>query len=241
MKMKNLLIGGMSLALVACISVGGTLAYLTTTSKTVTNTFTVGEGYAADALTLDEVRKQEGVNPTVIDGAPRTSTDNDVIQEYEPINIGDVVAKDPTFHVKADSADSYLFVKVTGLDKLVGSGDNKTGFVVSGTDPEDIDASNPGEIGLCGGWEKYATAAGVTEDIASDTTLDGYYVRNVATNKTQQQDFPLFKSIVLPTSVAQMPSDMGDVNIVVTGALVQQDNLSQDEAWEQVKGGFGVK
>lgn len=42
MKMKNMLIGGMSLALVACISVGGTLAYLTATDKELTNTFKFG-------------------------------------------------------------------------------------------------------------------------------------------------------------------------------------------------------
>lgn len=39
MKMKNMLIGGMSLALVACISIGGTLAYLTDTTGTAQNKF----------------------------------------------------------------------------------------------------------------------------------------------------------------------------------------------------------
>ena len=47
MKMKNMLIGGMSLALVACISVGATLAYLTDTSDTVTNTF-----YGSDGISM---------------------------------------------------------------------------------------------------------------------------------------------------------------------------------------------
>lgn len=39
MKMKNMLIGGMSLALVACISIGGTLAYLSDNTGTVQNKF----------------------------------------------------------------------------------------------------------------------------------------------------------------------------------------------------------
>lgn len=238
MKMKNLLIGGMSLALVACISVGATLAYLTTTSQTVTNTFTVGEGYDTNALTLDETKKVDETNPIKIDLKNRTSPTLDETQVYAPINIGDIVAKDPTFHVKANSADSYLFVKVTGLDNLVGLKDRETGFVVSDQDPSSINASDPGVTKLCDGWKKYATLSGGKSD-DSDKTLDGYYVR-IVTTKTMQQDFPLFKSVVLPTSVTQMPTGVKNVNIVVNGAMVQKDNLSEDKAWDQVKTGFDV-
>lgn len=48
MKMKNMLIGGMSLALVACITIGGTLAYLTSKDAQVTNTFTFGGNIKVD-------------------------------------------------------------------------------------------------------------------------------------------------------------------------------------------------
>lgn len=57
MKMKNMLIGGMSLALVACISIGGTLAALTASDNGVKNTFTFvggGEVDGAIKVTLTE-------------------------------------------------------------------------------------------------------------------------------------------------------------------------------------------
>lgn len=48
MKMKNLLIGGMSLALVACISIGGTLAYLQAEDDALTNTFKFASNITVD-------------------------------------------------------------------------------------------------------------------------------------------------------------------------------------------------
>lgn len=57
MKMKNLLIGGMSLALVACISIGGTLAYLQATDTQLKNTFTFANNITVD---LYEYQNAEG-------------------------------------------------------------------------------------------------------------------------------------------------------------------------------------
>lgn len=48
MKMKNMLIGGMSLALVACISIGGTLAYLQAEDDALTNTFEFANNITVD-------------------------------------------------------------------------------------------------------------------------------------------------------------------------------------------------
>ena len=48
MKMKNMLIGGMSLALVACISIGGTLAYLQAEDDALKNTFKFASNITVD-------------------------------------------------------------------------------------------------------------------------------------------------------------------------------------------------
>ena len=56
MKKKNVLMTALSLTLVGVIAAGSTLAYLTSQSDTLTNTFTVGEGYGTDGdgFYLDE-------------------------------------------------------------------------------------------------------------------------------------------------------------------------------------------
>ena len=57
MKMKNMLIGGMSLALVACISIGGTLAYLQAEDTELKNTFQFANNITVD---LYEYQNAEG-------------------------------------------------------------------------------------------------------------------------------------------------------------------------------------
>ena len=121
MKMKNMLIGGMSLALVACISVGATLAALTANDQTVTNHFTfVDGGTTGKAI---EVKLQEPKpNQTyqeVIDG--------DIEEGWSYTNVvpGQTLEKNPQINVKT-SVPAYVYVRITngenvsvvGLDKL---------------------------------------------------------------------------------------------------------------------------
>lgn len=99
MKLKQILAIVLSLALVACISVAATVAYLTSVTETVTNTFTVGD----IDITLDEQN---------VDKKPNSSPDRDTTNEYQ-LFPGSTYVKDPTVHVKAGSEASYIFVKVT--------------------------------------------------------------------------------------------------------------------------------
>lgn len=94
--------------LLVCISVGATVAYLTSTD-TVTNTFTVGK---VD-ITLDEANVNAAGKPVSAAGeevelaeAPRVKSN-----EYH-LYPGHSYTKDPTVHFAADSDNSYLFVKV---------------------------------------------------------------------------------------------------------------------------------
>ena len=89
-----------ALALTAAIAVGGTLAYLTSKTAVVTNTFTVGNV----AITLDEA-------PVDADGKA-TSGDRVTANSYKLLP-GHEYDKDPTVHVDADSEDCWLFVKIT--------------------------------------------------------------------------------------------------------------------------------
>lgn len=93
-------------------SVLGTMAYLTSKTDTVTNTFTVGNV----KITLDEAKVDTAGVP-VKDAARVTAN------EYKLIP-GHTYTKDPTVHVDANSEESWLFVKV--VDEIATIEDAKT-------------------------------------------------------------------------------------------------------------------
>lgn len=87
--------------LLVTVSILGTLAYLTSKTDTVTNTFTVGKV----SITLDE--QTLNADGTVKEATRVTENKGLILvpgQEYK---------KDPTIHVAANSEDSYVFVKIT--------------------------------------------------------------------------------------------------------------------------------
>lgn len=100
MNAKKIVTAGLALVMVAGISVAGTLAYLTSTTGEVKNTFTVGKV----AITLDEAKVT--ADGAVVPDAARV-TEN----EYK-LMPGHSYIKDPTVHVDATSEDAWLFVKV---------------------------------------------------------------------------------------------------------------------------------
>lgn len=83
-------------------SVLGTMAFLTSKTATVDNTFTVGNV----AITLDEAKTNDNGNGKPVEGAARVTENT-----YKLIP-GHEYTKDPTIHVAAGSENSYVFVKV---------------------------------------------------------------------------------------------------------------------------------
>ena len=90
------------MALVVCISVGATIAYLTS-QDTVVNTFTVGQV----GIELWETDVDEDDNKA--DNHPEKNLDK--ANEYHLLP-GHEYVKDPTVYVDATSEDCYLYVKV---------------------------------------------------------------------------------------------------------------------------------
>lgn len=92
---KKTLISIIAVALVICVSIGGVLAYLTSRTNTITNTFTVGNVGLTLTETWNTDSNGDGTNDSwsakVIPG-----------KEY---------TKDPVVTVDADSEDCWLFVK----------------------------------------------------------------------------------------------------------------------------------
>lgn len=105
--MKKVLMMLLALVLVACVSIGGTLAFLTS-ADTVTNTFTIGKV----AITLDEAKVD--ANGEAIDPAERVQSNS-----YR-LKAGKSYDKDPTVTVTAGSEDCYVrvFVTINNKEKL---------------------------------------------------------------------------------------------------------------------------
>lgn len=97
MKLKKILTLMCCAVLLVCISVGATVAYLTS-QDSVTNTFTVGKV----KITLDELD---------VDNSTEGENDRDQANAYHLLP-STSYEKDPTVHVEADSENSWLFVKV---------------------------------------------------------------------------------------------------------------------------------
>lgn len=105
------------IALVGAVAVGGTLALLTAPSNTVTNTFTVGEGYPEPGpdehvLTLDENIPTQDAAGNYISGTSRTESGF----EYADLVDGTTLAKDPTFHLLAESPESWIVAEIGTVD-----------------------------------------------------------------------------------------------------------------------------
>ncbi|MBU5302292.1 SipW-dependent-type signal peptide-containing protein [Eubacterium callanderi] len=100
-----------SLALIAVIVLGGTLAYFTSQDD-ATNVFTLGK-VSGD---LTETTKEDTVDGHKV--KPGTATDEGI--EYEKVMPGDWLSKEPRVSLKADSEDAYVRVKLE-VDVLEGT------------------------------------------------------------------------------------------------------------------------
>ena len=98
--MKKFALIAVCAALLVCVTIGATVAWLTSTDK-VENTFTVGK----EAITLDETK----VNSN---GLPPIGPEQRVSANAYHLLPGQSYQKNPTVHVDKDSETCYVFVKV---------------------------------------------------------------------------------------------------------------------------------
>ena len=100
MKMKKIVATGSALALTAAVAVGGTLAWLQDQTKSITNTFTVGN---VDITLTEEKFGGDG---------PALDAENVAQSQTYKVAPGTKVTKAADVTVKNGSEDCYLFVKV---------------------------------------------------------------------------------------------------------------------------------
>lgn len=199
MKRKNIVAMVTSLALVGVVAVGGTLALLTSNTPTVTNTFTIGNDYPSNALTLDEA----DVEQVTTAGADNYGGYQEIVAPrvtenyYENLVPETTLDKDPTFHLAAESPTSWIVAYVTGINALDGKVDVTTL-------PDTYD------------WVKLNMGDATTNVITSAADLeDGYYLFNTTVAAGNSTDALFAQMTVQEDALGETLS-----SIVVKGVAV---------------------
>lgn len=214
MKKKSFVTMAASLSMLAVVGAGSTLAYLSSTTGTLVNTFSTASGYTGEEQAVQ-------IQETKLDTEEKYSYGQDEFtgNAYTDLLPGDSVKKDPNVLLGENSIDSYVFIQVTGADALIATdndGDQAGDFT--------IDAFNTK-------WEKVDDGQG----------LDGYYVYKAGTGEdaykviagTQTED--LFTTVtynkeVTADEAVELPE------ITLTAYAVQYKNVSLTDATALVLG-----
>lgn len=204
--MKKSFIMALALVLVLGIAIGGTVAWLTATSDTVTNTFTVGD----INITLTETWNAK---------SDESKKDNDIwMAKLIP---GSTYTKDPKVTVKANSEDCYLFVKFEETN-------NPSDYL---TYTSTLTAENDWTQGQGTGKGKDGIPTNVWyRTVASSTTDTDFNL--LKDNKVTVKD-TIVKGTAGEGQVA-MPTANNAPKLTYTAYAVQKDNLTAAQAWEKV-------
>ena len=232
-KAKKVLLLALCAVLLVGATIAGTVAYLTSTTEVVKNTFTVGKVQ----ILLDE--KDVDKNKTSANKA--SAAGRDLANEYHLLP-GGTYEKDPTVHVHMDSEDAYVRMKVTveNYDQLT------TAFPKTG----DTATYWAGDIFLLEklvDWNKDWTYAGV--DIADDGKSAVYEFRykeivevsKLTANVVKAPDgesykaLPaLFTTITIPGTISnEQIAALNTVKINVVAHAIQSNNIEggAEAAW----------
>lgn len=205
-------------ALLVCISVGATLAYLTSQTEVVENTFTVGK---VD-ITLDEADVNEE--------GEKISEERVLANEYK-LMPGHTYIKDPTVHVAADSEKSYIRMIVTIEDI------EDVKKVMEVRKPESVVDGNFLPQYLVEGWDKDVwVSTGVITEENGAATYEFRYFEIVETEDKDAKDLPaLFTAIKIPGEVTNAElATLEELEINIIAHAIQADGFDDDvdAAWD---------
>ena len=212
-KLRRILLTVCSAALLVCVTVGATVAYLTSTD-TVTNTFTVGKV----AITLDEAKAN--LDGSLVDGAARVQAN-----EYKLLP-GHTYNKDPMVTVLKGSESSYVkmtvtFSKAAELDAIFAPDGANLISIFKG-----YNATN---------W----IAKGDTKDTSTNTrTYEFWYKEAVAAPDADVALEALFNQIVVPGTITkEQLATIAGMTITVNAYAIQADGFANAEAaWDAFDG-----
>ncbi len=135
MKMKKTLTAVVALALVAAVSVAGTMAYLTAKTDVVNNTFTAGSLGTDKNLKLEllETPVKQDTNGVYVIGDDSSATTKE--NQYLNVMPGTTNYKDPYVNVSNLATDAYLFIEVVNKDPNITAVVDKDNWTVTELDP----------------------------------------------------------------------------------------------------------
>ena len=240
-KTKKIVALFLAAVMLVCTTVAATVAYLTSVTEVVENTFTVGNV----KITLDEAKVNEkGLKDN---GASGRVTDN----SYH-VYPGMTYDKDPQVHVKAGSEEAYIRMQVTVSDldalknafpkakyptwyngdvfllQMLVEGWDKEVWLTKGFDPE---------TGIYEFW--YKDTVDATVDTDPDT--DGVQTKDIDLK-------PLFTKVVIPKTITNVVPEgaasgtlsefeyLNNIKINVVAHAIQAEGFANaDAAWAQWK------
>lgn len=215
-KMTKILCAVLALVLAVGAGIGGTLAWLTDKTETVTNTFTVGKL----AITLDESDTDEY-------GVVKADAERVKANEYKLVP-GHRYVKDPVVHVQPNSEASYVYVVVeNGLQPV-------------------IDAKHIGapEDFICNIEEQMRTGTPASHEwnmfpaVVNGKYATVHWKAVKATGEGETIDLPVFDYFQLRGNIDNATVEQAaNEKITITAYAVQQDGFgSAQEAWNATFG-----
>lgn len=208
--LKKLLLAVCCAALLVCVSIGATVAYLTS-KDTVENTFTVGKV----KITLDEADVDEN-------GTPIKDADRVAKNEYK-LMPSHTYTKDPTVHVEKGSENSWIFVKVEN-DIANYEADNDAETVVNGYKKiED-------QIIKDNGWTQLTDVEG--------KAVAGVYYKEYTQNNEKDTDMVVFSNFKIADEANKTTgwSNLNTAKVTVTAYAIQADGFDEAiDAWSTVQ------
>lgn len=207
--LKKLLLTVCCAALLVCVSIGATVAYLTSQDK-VENTFTVG----SVNITLDEAKVNE--NGKKVEPEERVKSNSYKLMP------GHEYSKDPTVTVKAGSEESYVRMLVTvTFGKTV--------------DVSKLPASLNGIVtGYSADWVRNGEPAITNENGKTVVKYEYRYNKTVSAPNADIELPALFEGIKVPSDWTNKTlEDLGGFKIDIVAEAIQKDGFeSADKAWE---------
>lgn len=220
--MKKILLTVVAAMLLVVMSVAGTLAYLTSTSQEVKNTFTVGNV----SIILDEAQ--------IIDDGTKSNHDVRVLENSYKLQPGLTYKKDPTVTVLKGSEDCYVRAQVTVSDysKL------KDAFPVDRYADYWVGDVFLLEMLVNGTWDKatWIPQAVTAEKTDTSVTYEFWYKEIVTSEQTKDGNKvldDLFEEIKLPDDMTNTElSYLKDMKINVVAHAIQAEGFDDAaDAW----------
>ena len=227
-KMRKVLLTVCCAALLVCVTIGATVAYLTSTA-TVENTFTVGNV----KITLDEALVDANDKEIEGEGAGRTTETRN--QQSYHVFPGGSYDKDPTVHVAANSEEAYIRMKVTVSNianlKAAFPAENYQDYYADGVFLLEK---------LVSGWNSTVwPCQGCTVNNDNSATYEFRYHTTVAGNKGESATVKdleaLFTDVNIPGTVDNDAlAKLDGIKITVTAEAIQKDGFqTADLAWAE--------